>query len=131
MGGPQNASPPVPQRSSTASTRARASARYIRSVRLVPSQSALAVEVIHPQVARMVGEHLFDLRLRDSESLARLAQPLDALLEELEGLVELQVLGLEPSDDLLEPLELPGEAQLFTHGDPPPSPRLRRLSRAA
>src|SRR6266571_8706545 len=59
----------TPQDSSTASTRARASARYATTA---PS----GVEVFDPDIARLIGEDLLDLRLGGGEALARLAQPL-------------------------------------------------------
>src|ERR1043166_8101726 len=67
----------TPQDSSTASTRARASARYATTP---PS----GVEVFDPDIARLIGEDLLHLRLGGGEALARLAQPLDPLFEQLE-----------------------------------------------
>src|SRR6266487_2925359 len=91
----------TPQDSSTASTRARASARYATTA---PS----GVEVFDPDIARLIGEDLLDLRLGGGEALARLAQPLHPFLEQLECGVEIEVLALEPAHDLLEPLGLRG-----------------------
>src|SRR5213080_5035257 len=64
----------TPQDWSTASTRARASARYATTA---PS----GVEVFNPDIARLIGEDLLHLRLGGGEALARLTQPLDPLLE--------------------------------------------------
>src|SRR2546421_1079686 len=94
----------TPQTSRTASTRARASVRYASSGRS-------AVEVFNPEIARLIGEHLLDLRLGGGESLARLPQALDPLLEQLQGRVEVELLSLEPAHDFLEPLELLGEVE--------------------
>src|SRR5438105_13659699 len=94
----------TPQDWSTASTRARASARYATTA---PS----GVEVFNPDIARLIGEDLLHLRLGGGEALARLTQPLDPLLEQLERGVEIEVLALEPTHDLLEPLELLGEVE--------------------
>src|SRR5947207_2711075 len=94
----------TPQDWSTASTRARASARYATTA---PS----GVEVFDPDIARLIGEHLLHLRLGGGEAFARLTQPLDPLLEQLERGVEIEVLALEPTHDLLEPLELLGEVE--------------------
>src|ERR1043166_4796569 len=94
----------TPQDSSTASTRARASARYATTP---PS----GVEVFDPDIARLIGEDLLHLRLGGGEALARLAQPLDPLFEQLECGVEIDVLALEPAHDLLEPLELLREVE--------------------
>src|SRR6266705_1779616 len=73
----------TPQDSSTASTRARASARYATTA---PS----GVEVFDPDIARLIGEDLLHLRLGGGEALARLAQPLDPFLEPLELLREVE-----------------------------------------
>src|SRR4029077_2324599 len=43
--------------------------------------------------------------------VARLAQTLDPLLEQLEGGVEVELLSLEPTYDFFEPLELLGEVE--------------------
>src|SRR6266516_2173462 len=91
----------TPQDSSTASTRARASARYATTA---PS----GVEVFDPDIARLIGEDLLDLRLGGGEALARLAQPLHPFLEQLECGVEIEVLALEPAH---EPLELLREVE--------------------
>src|SRR6201997_3759131 len=94
----------TPHASSTASTRARARARYASSARSV-------VEVFDPNIARLVGEDLFDLCLGGGETLTRLPQALHALLEQLEGLVESELLPPEPAHDFLQPLELLGEVE--------------------
>src|SRR5256884_366864 len=94
----------MPQDWSPASTRARASARYATTA---PS----GVEVFDPDITRLIGEDLLHLRLGGGEALARLTQPLDPLLEQLERGVEIEVLALEPTHDLLEPLELLGEVE--------------------
>src|SRR5689334_2709875 len=78
----------------------------------------------------MVGEHLFHLRLRGGEPVARVSQPLHALLEQLQRVIEVEILRLEPANDLLEPLELAGEGQRLgraRHYDSVPS----RTARAA
>src|ERR671923_1644586 len=94
----------TPQASSTASTRARASARYATTA---PS----GVEVFDPDIPRLIGQDLLHLRLGGREALARLAQPLHTLLEQLERGVEVQLLALEPAHNLFQPLELLGEVQ--------------------
>ena len=65
----------------------------------------------------MVAQDLFDLGLGRAEPLARLAQPLHALLEQLQRLVEVEVLPLEPPHDLLQPLQLARKARLARHQD--------------
>src|SRR5882672_7897145 len=100
-------SPRSAQASRTASTRVRASARYAASPRLAAWAFTL--------------ERFLDLALGLGELLARRAQPLDALLEELQRLIEVQVLGFELSDDRLEAFELLTE----------PGHRPLRRSRAA
>src|SRR5437879_6383347 len=94
----------TPQDSNTASTRARACVRYASTARSI-------VEVFDPDIARLIGEDLFDLCLGGGEALARLAQTLDPLLEQLQGGVEVELLSLEPAHDFLEPLELLGEIE--------------------
>src|SRR5919108_2685817 len=94
----------TPQASRTASTRARASVRYATTA---PS----GVEVFDPDIPRLIGQHLLHLRLGGREALACLAQPLHALLEQLQRGVEVELLALEPAYDLFQPLELLGEVQ--------------------
>src|SRR5438046_2218734 len=94
----------TPQDSSTASTRARASARYATS-------ASSGVEVFNPDIARLIGEDLLHLCLGGGEVLARLPQTLDPLLEQLEGGVQVQLLTLQPAHDLLQALELLGAVQ--------------------
>src|SRR5205823_2628305 len=123
----QSPSARAPHRSSTASTRARASERYSSSARL-------AVEVLDSKLAGVLAQNLLDLRLGHRETLARLAQPLHPFFEQLERLVEIQVFGLEPPHDLLEPLQLAREAGLLGRHDsspvgraaPPAGPSRRR-----
>src|SRR5205807_7133632 len=82
----------TPQDSNTASTRARACVRYASTARSV-------VEVFDPDIARLIGEDLFDLCLGGGEAVARLVQTLDALLEQLEFGVEVALLSLELAYD--------------------------------
>src|SRR2546426_100530 len=71
------------QRASTASTRARASERYSSSPRLT-------VEVFNLGLARVGREHLANPGLGGREALARLAQALPALLEQLQRRVQVE-----------------------------------------
>src|SRR5256885_16449456 len=88
----------TPQDSSTASTRVRASARYATTA---PS----GVEVFDPDIARLIGEDLLHLRLGGGEALARLTQPLDPLLGQLERGLESEVLAPAPTHELPEPFQ--------------------------
>src|ERR1051326_2508576 len=94
----------TPQDSSTASTRARASARYATTP---PS----GVEVFDPDITRLIGEDLLHLPLGGGAALAPRAPPPAPRFEQLEGGVEIVSLALEPAHDLLEPLELLREVE--------------------
>src|SRR5437763_16262680 len=75
------------------------------------TSTASGVEVFNPDIARLIGEDLLHLCLGGGEALARLPQTLDPLLEQLEGGVQVQLLTLQPAHDLLQPLQLLGEAE--------------------
>src|SRR5581483_1690918 len=83
-----------PHASSTASTRSRASARNAES-------ASLAVEPLTPDLA--------NAGFCRAQSLAHDAEALNALFENLERLVEIQVRALETTDDFLQPVELLGK----------------------
>src|SRR5204862_4214733 len=74
-------------------------------------RARLAVEILDLEIAGLVREHLLHLRLGGGESLARLAQPLDALFEQLQRLVEIELLRFPPAHALFEAVELLCEAQ--------------------
>src|SRR5207245_207114 len=61
-----------------------------------------AVEVLNP-------EDFLHRRLRLRETLPRIPQAHDAFLKQLQRLVQVQLLALEPAHDLLEPLDQPAE----------------------
>src|SRR6266480_6727571 len=62
-------------------------------------------------MAGLVGQHLLHLRLGGGQPRACLAEPLDALFEQLQRLVQVELLPFEPPHDLLEAVELLCEAQ--------------------
>src|SRR5213593_2049376 len=76
-------------------------------------------------MAGVIGEYVLDLGLGGREPLACLAQPLDTFLKQLQRFVEIEVLGLEPPHDLLQALELAGEARLLGGGAHEPAPPTR------
>src|SRR5207248_10148503 len=98
--------------------------------------TALAVEVLDSKLAGVLAQDLLDLRLGHRVTLARLAQPVHPLFEQLERLVQIQVFRLESPHDLLEPLELAREAGLLGRHDSSPvaraatSPSLTRSRKA-
>src|SRR5713101_7073559 len=61
-------------------------------------------------MAGLIRQHLLDLRLGSGQPRARLLEPLDALFEQLQGLVQVELLRLKPPHDLLEAVELLCEA---------------------
>src|SRR3989441_7618716 len=62
-------------------------------------------------MAGLVRQHLLHLRLGGGQPRASLAEPLDALFEQLQRLVQVELLPFEPPHDLLEAVELLREAQ--------------------
>src|SRR5438552_15546849 len=62
-------------------------------------------------MAGLVRQHLLHLRLGGSQPRACLAEPLDALFEQLQRLVQVELLRFEPPHDVVEAVELLCEAQ--------------------
>src|SRR2546425_5753300 len=62
-------------------------------------------------MAGLVRQHLLHLRLGGGQPRPCLAEPLDALFEQLQRLVQVELLRFEPPHDLLEAVELLCEAQ--------------------
>src|SRR2546421_10744688 len=62
-------------------------------------------------MAGLVRQHLLHLRLGGGEPRACLAESLDALFEQLQRFVEVELLRFEPAHDLLEAVELLREGQ--------------------
>src|SRR5260370_9669889 len=87
-------------------------------------------------MAGLVRQHLLDLRLGSGQPRARLLEPLDALFEQLQGLVQVELLRLEPPHDLLEAAGLLCEALGLArrggachHDSPAPAPTSPSVTR--
>ena len=71
--------------------------------------AASAIEIGVPEISARLLEHGLDLELGGREPLAGDAEPRHALLEQRERGVELDVVGLELADDLLQAGKLVGD----------------------
>src|SRR5688572_7495896 len=88
------------------SVRSRASARRSTADRAAVS----AIEIRQPEIAARLFQHGLDLHLRRPQPLTCRPQAGDTFLEQRERRVELDVVGLELPDDLLQAGQILGDA---------------------
>ena len=93
------------------SVRSRASARRSVADRRVAS----AIEIGEPQVPPASSSTVWTFSSAAASRSRAARKPRDTLLEEGERGIQLHVVGLEPPDDLLQPVQIVGDAHRGLH----------------